>query len=85
MYDRLVWFTSAPKVHASGVRCHVGGAWVNVDDMVLLAYKVTALQTLLEVCRSYAGPHSIVYNKKVVALWPVEHASQARDMDSDPV
>ena len=41
-----------------------GGTWVNADDMVLLAHKVTALQTLLEVCRSYAGPHSIVYNKK---------------------
>ena len=32
------------------------------DDMVLLAPTVTALQTLLQVCRSYAGPHDIVYN-----------------------
>ena len=30
--------------------------------MVLLALTVTALQTLLEVCRAYAGPHDIVYN-----------------------
>ena len=30
--------------------------------MVLLAPTVTALQTLLEVCRAYAGPHDIVYN-----------------------
>ena len=30
--------------------------------MVLLAHTVTALQTLLEVCRSDAGPHDIVYN-----------------------
>ena len=29
---------------------------------MLLAPTVTALQTLLEVCRSYAGPHDIVYN-----------------------
>ena len=29
---------------------------------MLLAHTVTALQTLLEVCRSYAGPHDIVYN-----------------------
>ena len=30
--------------------------------MVLLAPTVTALQTLLEVCRAYGGPHDIVYN-----------------------
>ena len=29
---------------------------------MLLAPTVTALQTLLEVCRTYAGPHDIVYN-----------------------
>ena len=54
-------------LHATGVGCYVGGAWVNslsyADDMVLLAPTVTALQTLLlEVCRAYAGPHDIVYN-----------------------
>ena len=33
------------------------------DDMVLLAPTVTALQTLLEVCRAYAAaPHDSVYN-----------------------
>ena len=40
------------------VGCNVGGAWVNSlsyeDDMVLHAPTVTALQTFLEVCRSYA-------------------------------
>ena len=50
----------------TGVGCYVGGAWVNslsyADDMVLLAPTVTALQTLLEVCGAYAGPHAIVYN-----------------------
>ena len=50
----------------TGVGCYVGGAWVNslsyADDMVLLAPTVTALQTLLEVCRAYAGPHDIVHN-----------------------
>ena len=30
--------------------------------MVLIAPTVTALKTLLEVCRAYAGPHDIVYN-----------------------
>ena len=30
--------------------------------MVLLAPTITALQTLLDVCRAYAGPHDIVYN-----------------------
>ena len=44
----------------------MGGAWVNslryADDMVLLAPTVTALQTLLEVCHAYVGPHDIVYN-----------------------
>ena len=53
-------------LQATGVRCYVGGAWVNslsyADDMVLLAPTVTALQTLLEVCRAYAGPDDIVYN-----------------------
>ena len=53
-------------LQATGVRCYVEGAWVNSlsysDDMVLLAPTVTALQTLLEVCRAYAGPHDIVYN-----------------------
>ena len=53
-------------LHATGVGCYVGGAWVNslsyADDMVLLAPTVTALQTLLDKCRSYAGPHDIVYN-----------------------
>ena len=29
---------------------------------MLLAPTVTALQTLLEVCCAYAGPHDIVYN-----------------------
>ena len=51
-------------LHATGVGCYVGGVWVNslsyADDMVLLAPTVTALQTLLEVCRAYAGPHDIV-------------------------
>ena len=55
-------------LQATGVGCYVGvgGAWVDslcyVDDMVLLAPTVTALQTLLEVCRAYAGPHDIVYS-----------------------
>ena len=33
-----------------------------VDDMVLLVPMVTALQTLLEVCLTYAGSHDILYN-----------------------
>ena len=48
----------------------MGGTWVNslsyVDDMVLLAPMVTALQTLLEVCRSYAAPHNIVFNTTII-------------------
>ena len=51
----------------------IGGAWVNslsnADDMVLLARTVTALQTLLEVCRAYVAPHDILYNAtKTVCL-----------------
>ena len=49
---------------------YVGGAWVNspnyADDMVLLAPTVTALHTLLYVCRAYAGPHDIVLLLKEV-------------------
>ena len=52
-------------LQATGVWCYVGGAWVNslsyADDMVLLAPTVTALQTLLEVCLAFAGPHDILY------------------------
>ena len=52
-------------LQATGVGCYVGGAWVNslsyADDTVLLAPTVTALQTLLEICRAYTGPHDIVY------------------------
>ena len=36
------------------------------DDMVLLAPTVTALQMLLEVCHTYAGPHDIVYNMSFI-------------------
>ena len=46
------------------VTFNVGGTWINsrtYDDMVLFASTVTALQTLLDECRSYAGPHDIVY------------------------
>ena len=43
-------------LQATGAGCYVGGAWVNslsyADDMVLLAPTVTAVQTLLEVCRA---------------------------------
>ena len=53
-------------LQAAGVGCYVGGTWVNslsyADDMVLLALTVTALQTLLEVCRTDAGPDDIVQN-----------------------
>ena len=57
-----------------GIGCYVGGAWVNslsyADDMVLLAPRVTALQTPLEVCRAYAGPRDIVYNTtKTVCMY----------------
>ena len=43
-------------LQATGVGCYVGGAWINsmsyADDMVLLAPTVTALPTVLEVCRA---------------------------------
>ena len=61
-------YTDDPNHHlqATGVGWYVGGPWLNslsyADDMVLLAPTVTALQTLLEICRAYAGPHDIVYN-----------------------
>ena len=48
-------------LQATGVRRYVEGASVYslsyADDMVLLVPTVTALQTLLEVYRAYAGPH----------------------------
>ena len=47
--------------------------------MVLLAPPVTALQTLLEVCRAYAGPRNIVYNTtKIVCMLVRPKQSQGR-------
>ena len=70
-------------LQATGVGCYVGGVWVNslsyADDMVLLAPNVTALQTLLEVCRAYAGPHDIVYNTtKTVCMLVRPNQSQGQ-------
>ena len=70
-------------LQATGVGCYVGGAWVNslsyADDMVLCAPTVTALQTLLEVCRGYAAPHDIVYNTtKTVCMLVRPKQSQCR-------
>ena len=49
------------------------------DDMVLLAPTVTSLQTLLELCRAYAGPHDIVYNTtKTVCMLVRPKQSQGR-------
>ena len=70
-------------LQATGVRCYVGGAWVNslsyADDMVLLAPTVTALHTLLEVCRAYTGPHDIVHNRTktlCMLFWPKQSESR---------
>ena len=67
----------------TGVGCYVGGALVNslsyADDKVLLVPTVTALQTLLEVCRAYVGPHDIVHNtKKTVCMLVRPKQSQGR-------
>ena len=62
-------------LQAAGVGCYVGGAWVNslsyADDMVLLAPTATALQRLLEVWRSFTGPHVIAYNTIKTICWLV--------------
>ena len=70
-------------LQATGVRCYVGSDWVNSlsygDDMVLLAPMVTALQTLLEVCRAYVVPHDIVYNTtKTVCMLVLPKQLQGR-------
>ena len=53
---------------ATSVGCCVGGTWINSlsneDDMVLFSPMVTALQTLLEVCHTNAGPHAIVTTQR---------------------
>ena len=47
--------------------------------MVLPAPTVTDLQTLLEVCHAYAGPHDIVYNTtKTVCMLVRPKQSQGR-------
>ena len=70
-------------LQSTGVGCYVGCAWVNslsyADAMVLPAPTVTALQTLLDVCRSYAGPHDIIYNTtKTVFMLVRPKQSQGR-------
>ena len=72
-------------LQATGVGCYVVGAWVNsqsyADDMVLLAPTVTALQTLLEVCRTYVGPRDTEYNttKTVwMLVWPKQSQGRYR-------
>ena len=46
---------------------------------MLLVPTVTALQTLFEVCRAYAGPHDIVYNTtKTVCMLVRTKQSQGR-------
>ena len=70
-------------LQATGLGCYVGGGCVIslscADVMVLLATTVTALQTLLEVCRTYAGPHDIVYNRtKTVCMLVRPKQSQGR-------
>ena len=69
-------------LQATGVGCYLGGA-VNslsyADDMVLVAPTVTALQTLLEVCRAYAGPRDIEYNTtKTVCILVLLKQSQGQ-------
>ena len=62
-------------LQATRVGCYVGGAWVNslsyADDMVLLAPTVTALQTLLEVCRAYMQDIITLYTtqRKQYVCW----------------
>ena len=48
------------------VGCYVADCCANnisyADDMVLLAPTLSAMQRLLDICNSFAGPHDIVYN-----------------------
>ena len=49
------------------------------DDILLHAPMVTALQTLMEVCCAYAGPHYIVYNTtKTVCMLVLPKQSQGQ-------
>ena len=74
-------------LQATGVECYLGCAWVHslsyADDMVLLAPTVTALETLLEVCRA-SGPHDIVYNTTKTVCMPVRQ-KQSQDRFSTRV
>ena len=59
-------------------RCQGKFTELYADDMVLLEPAVTALQTLLEVCRADAGPYDIVFNTtKTVCMLvrPTQHES----------
>ena len=81
---------------ATGVGCDLEGASVNslsyADDMVLLAPMVTALRTLLELCRAYADPHDIEYNTTKTASMLVRpkqsrgrYSTRVRLGDEEPI
>ena len=74
LYD-IYTYDLNDHLQATGVGCNEGGAWVNslsyADDMVLIPPTVSVLQTILEVCRVYAGSHDIVYNTTKTVWMPV--------------
>ena len=93
VYALYRWLKPSPPSNRCGVLCrmcpsnrcgcYAGCAWIYslsyADDMVLLAPTITALQTLLEVCRAYAGLHDIVYNTtKTVCMLARPRQSQGR-------
>ena len=60
-------------------KCRRNDTWLFVVALALLAPTATALQTLLEVCLAYAGPHDIVYNTmKTVCMLVRPKQSQGR-------
>ena len=71
-------------LQATDVGCYVGVSYSlsYSDDVVLLAPTVTALQTLLEVCRAYAAPHDIVYNtRKQYVFWSDQSNHRVRTQE----
>ena len=65
------------NLNTSGIGCVAGNGTINhlayADDMVLIAPSVRALQTLLDICSSYALSHDILYNTEksfCMIVWP---------------
>ena len=58
------------ELRRAGHGCHIGGIWVGAagyaDDLVLIAPSRSAMQSMLNVCETYAESHNLQYSTNPV-------------------